>query len=126
ILMVLSFKSSSNLAAAYGIAVTTTMVITTILFYFYIRHYWKWNVVFALLLCGFFLFIEGSFWIGNLLKIIHGGWVPLVIGVLIFTIMTTWYSGRQILSMRMLEFISPLSQFLDKIKFGHPMRVPGT
>ena len=126
ILLVLTFQTSSNLAAAYGVAVTTTMVITTILFYYFVRFAWKWNSVIAGLVCGFFLLIEGSFWGANLLKILHGGWVPLVIGVLIFIIMTTWYSGRQILSTRMLEIISPLSYFLDKIKFGKPIRVPGT
>lgn len=126
ILLVLTFRTSSNLAAAYGIAVTTTMVITTILFYFYARHHWKWSVLAAGSLCGFFLIIEGSFWGANLLKILHGGWVPILIGVGIFTVMTTWHSGRQILSARMLEIISPLSYFLDKVKYGKPLRVPGT
>lgn len=125
ILLVLVFKSSSNLAAAYGIAVTTTMVITTILFYFLARHVWKWSALLCIPLCGFFLTIEGAFWGANALKILNGGWFPLVIGVIIFTIMTTWHRGRQILSMRMLEIIVPLQVFIEKVKVKRPVRVKG-
>lgn len=125
IALVLSFKTSSNLAAAYGIAVTTTMVITTILFYFVARHSWNWSPLVALPLCGFFLLIEGSFWGANLLKIIHGGWFPLVVGIGIFTLMTTWNKGRQILAERMLEYIIPLSEFLENVKITNPVKVPG-
>lgn len=125
IALVLAFKTSSNLAAAYGIAVTTTMVITTILFYFVAIYAWNWNKALALLLCGFFLVIEGSFWGANLLKILHGGWFPLLIGIFIYTIMTTWNRGRQILSDRMLEYIIPLSEFLEKVRTMKPVRVPG-
>ena len=125
IALVLAFKSSSNLAAAYGIAVTTTMVITTILFYFVAVYSWNWYKVPAFLLCGFFLVIEGSFWGANLLKVIHGGWFPLVVGAIIFTIMTTWYKGRQILSSRMLEIITPISDFLHNIRTNPSHRVPG-
>lgn len=125
IALVLTFKTSSNLAAAYGIAVTTTMVITTILFYFVAIYGWKWNKFLTLLLCGFFLVIEGSFWGANLLKILHGGWFPMLIGALIYTIMTTWNKGRQILSDRMLEYIIPLTEFLDKVRTTRPVRVPG-
>ena len=69
--------------------------------------------------------IEGSFWGANLLKVIHGGWFPLVVGLVIFTVMTTWHKGRQILSERMLEIISPLSDFLHAIRTTPPYRVPG-
>lgn len=126
IALVLTFKTSSNLAAAYGIAVTTTMVITTILFYFVAIYAWKWNKVLALLLCGFFLVIEASFWGANLLKVFHGGWFPLLVGFVIYTLMTTWNKGRQILSDRMLEYISPLSEFLEQVKKKKPVRVSGT
>jgi KUP system potassium uptake protein len=125
IALVVTFKSSSNLAAAYGIAVTTTMVITTILFYFVAVYSWKWHWAPASLLCGFFLIIEGSFWGANLLKVIHGGWFPLVVGAIIFTVMTTWHKGRQILSARMLEIILPLNDFLNTIRTNPPQRVPG-
>ncbi len=126
IALVLTFKTSSNLAAAYGIAVTTTMVITTILFYFVAIYAWKWNKILAFLLCGFFLVIEASFWGANLLKVFHGGWFPLLVGFVIYTLMTTWNKGRQILSDRMLEYISPLSEFLELVKKKKPIRVSGT
>lgn len=125
IALVLAFKSSSNLAAAYGIAVTTTMVITTILFYFFAINNWGWNKFLAGSLCGFFFIIEAAFWGANLLKFLHGGWFPIVVGILIFTIMTTWNKGRQILSDRMLEIIMPLDDFLTRVREGKPHRVPG-
>ena len=125
IALVVTFKSSSNLAAAYGIAVTTTMVITTILFYFVAVYSWNWHWAPASLLCGFFLVIEGSFWGANLLKVLHGGWFPLVVGLIIYTVMTTWHKGRQILSARMLEIILPLHDFLNSIRTNPPQRVPG-
>ncbi|HXH29334.1 MAG TPA: potassium transporter Kup [Bacteriovoracaceae bacterium] len=125
IALVLAFKSSSNLAAAYGIAVTTTMVITTVLFYFYARHSWNWNPFLAASLCGFFLVIEASFWGANLLKIFAGGWFPLAVGLVIFTIMTTWHKGREIISNRMLELVKPLGEFLEEVKKDSPHRVPG-
>lgn len=125
ITLVLAFKTSSNLAAAYGIAVTTTMVITTILFYFVLRNNWNWSRLKAGSLCGFFLLIELSFWSANLLKIFKGGWFPLIVGLGIFIIMTTWHRGRQILSMRMLEITIPLNQFISQLKQEKPHRVPG-
>lgn len=125
IALVLTFRTSSNLAAAYGIAVTTTMVITTILFYFVAMYGWKWHWFPSTILCGFFLVIEGSFWGANLLKIIHGGWFPLAVGIVIFTIMTTWHKGRQILSARMLEIIQPLNDFLNLVRRVPPQRVAG-
>lgn len=125
IILVLTFKSSSNLAAAYGIAVTTTMVITTVLFYFFVRHSWNWSILKAGSLCGFFLFIELAFWGANLLKFIHGGWFPILIGIILFAIMTTWNTGRKILASRMLEIIKPLDDFLEMVRNEKPYRVPG-
>jgi KUP system potassium uptake protein len=125
IILVLTFKTSSALASAYGIAVTTTMVITTILFYFYARLEWKWPIYYALPLCGFFLLIEASFWGANLLKILDGGWFPLFVGVVIYIIMTTWNTGRRILSERMMEIIIPLDQFLERVWDESAHRVEG-
>ena len=125
IVLVLTFKTSSNLAGAYGIAVTTTMVITTILFYFYARHNWNWNPILASLLCGFFLIIEMSFWGANLLKFANGGWFPLLIGLCIFIIMTTWNKGRELISERLFEKEQQLDDFLESIKMLTPHRVPG-
>ncbi len=126
IALVLYFQTSSNLAAAYGIAVTTTMVVTTILFYFVARESWKWSRPVALSLCGFFFVIEISFWAGNVLKIFNGGWFPLLVGFMIFFLMTTWNRGRAILHNRMLKLIRPLPEFLKQISDEPPIRVPGT
>jgi len=126
ILVVLTFKTSSNLAAAYGIAVTTTMVITTFLFYFVAVHGWGWRPLWVFLLCGFFLVIEGAFWGANLLKIAQGGWFPLLVGAVIYAIMTTWKQGRRILAERMKEIIIPQKDFLAAIEIEKPQRVAGT
>jgi KUP system potassium uptake protein len=125
ILLVIFFRTSSNLAAAYGIAVTTTMVITTILFYYFAVHHWQWNKWATLVLCGFFFTIEVAFWGANVLKIAKGGWFPLVVGIGVYTLMTTWNRGRQILSERMLELILPLDKFLENIWDEMAHRVPG-
>lgn len=125
ICLVLTFQSSSNLAAAYGIAVTTTMVITTLLFYYFVVHAWNWNPILSGLLCGFFLIIELAFWGANCLKIVAGGWFPLIVGIFLFIIFTTWNRGRKILSERMISMIMPLEQFLEKVWDTHAYRVPG-
>jgi KUP system potassium uptake protein len=125
IILVLTFRSSSNLAAAYGIAVTTTMVITTLLFYFFARHSWNWSPQVALPICGSLMIIECSFWGANLLKIPDGGWFPLIIGIVIYTIMTTWNRGRQLLADRMMKMVKPLNDFLEQVKKDKPFRPQG-
>lgn len=125
IALVISFGSSTALAAAYGIAVTMTMLITTILFYFVARYSWNWSNYIAIPLCGFFGIVELCYLGANCLKIVHGGWFPLVIGALIFTVMTTWNKGRKILSARMLEKISPIGDIIDKLSEGKIHRNPG-
>jgi KUP system potassium uptake protein len=125
ICLVLFFKTSSNLAAAYGIAVTTTMAITTILFYLVARQKWRWNKYKALFLCGFFLIVDLAFWGANLMKVVDGGWVPLAAGVFIFVLMTTWKKGRKLLGERVRDEVIPLSSFLDKIDIQKPFRNPG-
>lgn len=124
--LVVGFGSSTNLAAAYGIAVTSTMVLTTILFYFVARHRWNWPLVYAVPLMGFFLFIDASFFGANVVKIPHGGWFPLLIAGIVFTLMVTWKRGRQILNERMRVGSLPLDLFLQSIKGHPPTRVPGT
>ena len=125
ILLVFFFKTSSNLAAAYGIAVTTTMGVTTILFYLVARQKWRWSRLKAGVICGFFLIIDLSFWGANLLKIVDGGWVPLAVGLFIFVMMTTWKKGRKLLAQRIRDEVIPLSLFLDKIDAQKPYRNPG-
>lgn len=125
ILLVIFFKTSSNLAAAYGIAVTTTMGVTTVLFYLVARQKWRWSKLKAGFICGFFLMIDLSFWGANLVKVLDGGWVPLAVGILIFIMMTTWKKGRKLLGQRIRDEVIPLSLFLDKIDREKPYRNPG-
>ncbi|HEX5581090.1 MAG TPA: potassium transporter Kup, partial [Gemmatimonadaceae bacterium] len=124
--LVLGFRSSTHLAAAYGVAVTTTMTITTLLFYFVARERWGWSAWRAGLLMAAFLVVDLGFWGANLLKIPHGGWFPLVVGAVVFTLLTTWKRGRLILSKRMRERTLPLSAFLESFLKHPPHRVPGT
>lgn len=123
--LVLGFRSSSNLAAAYGVAVTTTMVITTILFYMVARHKWNWSRWVAGSLCGFFLLIDIGFWAANLIKIPSGGWFPLIIGAIGFIIMTTWKTGRHLLAQRMRKKVILVPVFVSSIEEEPPTRVPG-
>lgn len=124
-LLVFTFKSSSNLASAYGLAVTSTMVITTILFYIVAREKWGWSFFKAFPLCAFLFVIDFAFFGANLLKLLDGGYVPLGIGLAIFTYMTTWKLGRKILAKRISSKIVPLTDFLARIRNDHPTRVEG-
>lgn len=126
IALVITFKTSSNLAAAYGIAVTTTMAITTILFFIVVREKWKWSLLKAGSICGFFLIIDLSFFGANLAKVLDGGWVPLAVGLIIFIIMTTWKRGRRLLEIRNREKIISLGKFLDILEKETPHRNAGT
>jgi KUP system potassium uptake protein len=123
--LVLGFRSSTNLAAAYGIAVTATMVITTLLFYMLARRRWKWSLPVSIAISGFFLAIDLAFFGAAATKIAHGGWFPLVVAVFGFTLMTTWKKGRSILRQRLRERVMPFQQFLDTLKRKPPARVPG-
>lgn len=124
--LVLTFKTSSNLAAAYGIAVTGTMVITTILAYEVARQKWNWSFPKAATIFGLFLIIDIAFFGANFHKIPHGGWVPLVIGALIYTLMSTWQKGRQVLFRRLKERSMSSEDFFLKLLREPPIRVPGT
>jgi KUP system potassium uptake protein len=124
--LVLAFRSSSNLAAAYGIAVTGTMTITTLLFYRVSRDVWRWPKWQALGLSGLFLVVDLSFFAANLVKVEAGGWVPLVIGVGIYSLMSTWKLGRMIVQRVLRDGTLPLDIFLNDIHRRTPPRVPGT
>ncbi len=126
IVVVLLFRTSSNLVAAYGIAVSMTMVITTFFTYFVARELWGWSVLRATLVSGTFLLIDLTFFAANALKIAQGGWVPLVLAIIIFTVMTTWRTGRKILARRLRDQTVPLEKFLDDTLQKQPIRVPGT
>jgi KUP system potassium uptake protein len=124
--LVLGFRTSSNVAGAYGVALSTLMVITTVMFFVMSREVWGWRVTKAVLATGVFILIDVVFLAANALKIPQGGWVPLVIGAVSYTLMITWKRGREILSRRMQEKTVPLKMLLADFAAEPPHRVPGT
>jgi KUP system potassium uptake protein len=126
IALVLGFKSSGNLSAAYGIAVTLTMLITSVLFYFAARRLWGWRTWQAGLLCAAFMAMELVFCAANAVKIGHGGWLPLAVAAGIFVIMTTWKTGRLLLRDRLDARRLPFNVFLDSVQDGSALRTKGT
>jgi KUP system potassium uptake protein len=126
IAIVIGFGSSTALAAAYGIAVTLTMVITTVLLHVVATERWRWPPAVALGVTAVFLTVDLAFFGANALKIAHGGWLPLFIGALLFTLMTTWKTGRQIVAQRLTARAVPLEEFMARIDESRPARVPGT
>ena len=126
IAIVLGFKTSDNLAAAYGVAVSSTMVITSVLLFFAMRDVWRWHMAVIVPIMGAFMVVDLMFFIANIFKIWDGGWLPLLVGVIGFTIMSTWSTGRQNLINRLRENTEPLDVFLDHIRIIRPVRVPGT
>ncbi len=126
VLLVLTFRSSSALAAAYGIAVTGTMAITTIVYFVVVTRRWGWPLWKALPPVVVFLAVDIAFFATNAAKFFHGGWFPVVMAAGIFTVMTTWKTGRRILSEAFKADVRPLEQFLEEIAREKPFRVPGT
>jgi len=124
--LVFGFGSSSKLAGAYGVAVTTTMVITVVLAFFVAIGKWQWHPVTAALFTLLFLTVDLAFFGANMLKIEAGGWFPLVAGGIIFTMMATWRRGKELLAQRLEETKEPLDLFLLRIAANPPLRVPGT
>jgi KUP system potassium uptake protein len=124
--IVVGFGSSTALAAAYGIAVTLTMTITVILLAVVARERWRWPIAVVAAVMGAFLLIDVAFVSANVLKITHGGWLPLAIGAAIFTLMTTWKTGRRILAERLTSRSVPLEQFIASLPRLTTARVPGT
>ncbi len=126
IALVLGFQTSSNLAGAYGVALSTLMALTTVMFYVMSREVWGWSFAKAAAVSGLFLAVDLTFLAANALKIWHGGWVPLVIAVALYFVMTTWKGGREILSRRIAEQSLPVKMLLAEIAAEPPIRVPGT
>ena len=127
IALVLGFRSSTNMASAYGIAVTLTMISTTVLFFFASRRLWNWSVFQALAVCTLFLVVEGAFFAANMLKVLNGGWVPLAMGLIIFVLMATWKKGRQLVWTKLAPASMPLEMFLDSLESSKRLpRVPGS
>ena len=126
VIVIVNFEHSSNLAAAYGIAVTGTMVLTTILFTTVARQNWHWNKFVVALLLVAFMCIDIPLFSANLDKIVSGGWLPLTLGLVMFTIMTTWKSERFRLLRRMHEHGNSLEAMISSLEKSPPVRVPGT
>lgn len=123
---VISFESSSRLAAAYGIAVTAMMTITTALTFFVIRYSWKYSLALCLFSTAFFFVIDIALFSSSSLKIIHGGWFPFVLGICMFTVMLTWYRGRELIVKNLRSHTVPLNEFLMSLFISPPPRVAGT
>jgi KUP system potassium uptake protein len=126
IALVVGFGSSSNLAAAYGVAVSSDMVITTALLAIVTRKLWRWSWPAVTLVAIPFLSVDLAFFSGNIVKLPQGGWFPVIVGVTVFTLMATWQRGRQILYSRLRERAVPLEILLGDIEAEPPQRVPGT
>ncbi len=124
--LVLGFKSSDNLGAAYGVAVTGTMTLTTILALVYATAVAGYNKLIAGSVFGFFLIVDLVFFSSNLLKVVEGGWFPLVVGLVLFLLMTTWISGRERLLVERWREALPLETFLQTLRPDRPLRVSGT
>jgi KUP system potassium uptake protein len=126
--LVLGFGSSENLASAYGIAVTGTLAIDTLLFFFVVRS--LWNRPLGLVITGAFAFllVDLTFFAANLTKVVHGGWFPLAIALIVFSVLTTWQRGREIVTHRRTEEEGPLREFVDEVRGVDPpvYRAPGT
>jgi KUP system potassium uptake protein len=126
VIAVIGFRSSTALGAAYGIAVTGTMLITTFLTFYVLRYAWKFGLVASLLATSFFLLVDATFFAANLLKITEGGWFPLLLGAMVFVGMTTWAKGRQLLTASLRSDAVELEPFLKSVLLAPPMRAPGT
>jgi len=124
--LVIGFKTSSNLAAAYGIAVTLTMLIDTILAAVVVRALWKWNWLQAFVFLMLFIAVDIAFFSANLVKVADGGWFPLLLGLVVFTLFSTWQRGRALLYKKLQQDSMPLDAFLKSLDYGGPQRVAGT
>ena len=120
------FKTSDKLAGAYGVAVTTTMVITTLLAFVAMRKLWKWSLAAAISITVFFLIIDLSFFSANIVKVPDGGWFPLLVAALFYFIMTTWFKGKRLMSIQMEKVIDPLKKFLTYYQTNVQQIVTGT
>src|SRR5881409_1822168 len=124
--LVVGFHAADNIAGAYGVALSTLMLITTLMFYVMSREVWRWSFARAAIVSGLFLCVDLPFFAANMLKIRYGGWVPLAIAAAIFLLMTTWKSGREVLAKRMQEKTVALKMLLADLAAEPPLRVPGT
>jgi len=126
VLAVMLFKSSSNLAAAYGIAVTLDMLITTLLTFFVIRYTWRYPLALCITATGLFFAVDLAFFSSNLMKLFQGGWFPLLIAGAVYTLMLTWHEGRRLINQKLRADAIDLASFLEAVFVSPPVRVAGT
>ncbi len=126
IILVLGFRSSSNLASAYGLAVTLTMLIDTLLAFIVVRSLWQWSGLKSVAFLGFFIVVDFAFFAANSVKILDGGWFPLVLGVSVYILLSTWKLGRALLYRKLQQESMPLDAFIKSLEYGGPHRVEGT
>ncbi len=126
VLLILGFRTSDNLGAAYGIAVSGMMTITTMLAFLHARHAWRWSLPLAAMVFGVFFALDGAFLSANLLKIAYGGWFPIFVAASVFMLMSTWWRGRKILVELRARATLPLESFIESVKPDRPIRIPGT
>lgn len=126
LLAIISFGSSDNLAGAYGIAVTGTMTITTVLLFFVMYYHWKRNFFLSLLVASCFFVVDIFLFSSNVLKIMNGGWFPLVLGIALYILMLTWRRGRRLINASQKRHAIPLDSFLQSLFFAPPQRIKGT
>ncbi len=124
--VVLGFQSSSNLAGAYGVAVSTTMVITTLLGFVAMTSVWEWNKALAVLITTFLLVIDLSYFGANMLKIAEGGWYPILLAALVYLLMSTWIGGQKAISRGIADYVQPLKSFIEDFDLRTVTRVHGT
>jgi KUP system potassium uptake protein len=124
--LVVEFRSSSGLASAYGIAVTLTMMIDTILAFVVVRALWNWRLAHALIFLIGFIVVDLAFFSANIVKVLDGGWFPLALGLAIFVMLATWKRGRELLYERLKQDSMPLDAFISSLSHGGPLRVEGT
>jgi KUP system potassium uptake protein len=126
IALVLGFRSSAHLASAYGVAVTGTLAIDTLLFFYVVRNLWRKPLWLSVIGCLSFLLVDLTFFTANLTKVFHGGWFPLTIALAVYVILTTWQRGRGIVTRNRVEEEGPLRSFVDELRDLQPYRAPGT
>ena len=124
--LVLVFQKSENLASAYGAAVSLDMLVTSTLLLIVMRSLWRWSLTTIVLVSIPFALLDLTFFSSNLLKIVSGGWVPILIATVSITVMTTWHRGRELLNRKLAQQSFPLEDFLDNVRDGKPQRIPGT
>jgi len=124
--LVIGFQTSSNMAAAYGIAVTGTMLATTMMMYFLARHAWGWGLPRIVAVVGAMFCVDLVFFLANTMKVVEGGWFPLLVAAVLFTVMSTWRKGRLLLYKRLYPEIIPLDAFVKSLEIDPPERVEGT